>query len=358
MKRHGNLFKKVTSISNIKEAIKIAAKNKHSRPDVQNVIMNIDAYASEIRKMLINGEFHTSEYKIHAIYEPKRRDIYVLPFYPDRIVHHCIMNILEPIFDSWFINDSYCCRAGKGSIAASDKCSKYVNNFKFCVQYDIKHYFPSINHDILMNIIERKIKDNKLLDLLSDIIYSIDGPTNLPIGNHTSQWFGNLYLNELDQFVMHNLDKRFHNYIRYCDDFLFFVNTKEDARYLHEVIPKFLHEKLQLSLSKAITQRTKQGVKFVGFRHFKKGKILLRKSTVKKQKKRLKSVKYELRHGAITIEQARSVVASIYGWMIHANTYNLRKSLKLDKLCDAFMELTLILIEYERNKNERIRKHE
>jgi retron-type reverse transcriptase len=180
--------------------------------------MNIDAYASEIRKMLINGEFHTSEYKIHTIYEPKKRDIYVLPFYPDRIVHHCVMNILEPIFDSWFINDSYCCRTGKGSIAASDKCSKYVNNFKFCVQYDIKHYFPSINHDILINIIERKIKDNKLLDLLSDIIYSIDGPTNLPIGNHTSQWFGNLYLNELDQFVMHNLDKRFHFIIiKDCD---------------------------------------------------------------------------------------------------------------------------------------------
>ena len=115
------------------------------------------------------------------------------------------MNVLEPIWDNLFIHNSYACRKGKGQHRGSTKCAEYVRKNKYCLKCDIKKFYPSINHDILFNIIKKKIKCKKTLNLLHDIIYSIEGETNTPIGNYTSQWFGNLYLNELDMYVKHVL---------------------------------------------------------------------------------------------------------------------------------------------------------
>ena len=205
MKRHNNLFEQIVSIENIKLAAAKAKKGKMWQDTIKRFEKDEEQNLVKLRHSLEDQTFTTSAYKIKRIYEPKERDIYVLPFYPDRIVQHAIMNVLEPIWDNLFIHNSYACRKGKGQHRGSTKCAEYVRKNKYCLKCDIKKFYPSINHDILFNIIKKKIKCKKTLNLLHDIIYSIEGETNTPIGNYTSQWFGNLYLNELDMYVKHVL---------------------------------------------------------------------------------------------------------------------------------------------------------
>ena len=159
LKRHNNLFQKIVTMDNIRLAFKKAARGKHRYTQVREVEQDLDNKLLEIQRMLIEGTFRTSKYKIRKIYEPKERTIYVLPFFPDRIVQHAIMNIVAPIWDKIFIHDSFSCRKNKGQHAASKKLMKFIGGKKdlYCLHCDISKFFPSINHDIMMHIIRRKI---------------------------------------------------------------------------------------------------------------------------------------------------------------------------------------------------------
>ena len=156
----------------------------------------------ELHHQLMEGTFRTSPYDIFKIYTPKERDIYRLPYYPDRIVHHAVMNILEPIWCSIFTADTYSCIKGKGIHAAARKLKQYLREdppgTRYCLKIDIRKYYPSIDHDILKQIIRRKIKDRRLLALLDEIIDSAEG---VPIGNYLSQYFANLYLAYFDHWI-------------------------------------------------------------------------------------------------------------------------------------------------------------
>lgn len=206
---------------------------------------------------------------------------------------------------------------------------EFVRKNKYCLKMDIRKFYPSINHNILMRILERKIGDKKLLCLLEDIVRSIPGETNVPIGNLTSQWFGNLYMNELDTFIKHKL--KIKCYLRYCDDFALFSNDKKQLNEAKHQIIKFLNEELKLTLSKCDLFQTSQGVDFLGYRHFRKY-ILIRKSTVKRVKKRLVKVKKAYLEGRMPHDKFRSVVASTDGWFKWANSHNLSLSLQLNEL--------------------------
>lgn len=221
------------------------------------------------------------------------------------------MNILEPIWDKLFISHSYACRKNKGQHKGSIKCMEYVRKNRFCLKCDISKFYPSI----------------KLLD---EIIDSIDSPTNVPIGNYLSQWFGNLYLNELDMFLKHDCKIKY--YLRYCDDFLLFSNDKQFLKDMSAKIEEFVTTKLKLKLSKCNILSTSQGVDFLGYRHFSAGYILVRKSTAKRMKKNIKALKYKLAVKKISKESALSTVASVEGWLKWANAYNLKKSLQLEDL--------------------------
>lgn len=330
MRRYSNLFSKIVEYGNIELAYNRARKGKNWQSTVQKITNNKDELLLRLRESLINKTFTTSQYKTKTIFEPKKRTIYILPFYPDRIVQHAILNILSPIWDKLMIYDSYSCRVGKGQHQASKKCMCMVKKNEYCLQCDISKFYPSINHEILFDIIQEKVKDKDLLWLLKDIIGSIGGETNTPIGNYTSQWFGNIYMNKVDMRVKHVYHCK--NYIRYCDDFLFFSNDKERLKMVAKDIEQFLHDKLRLKLSKCSLYHTYQGVDFLGYRHFPSGKILVRKRTAKRVKKSLKQIPYLYHHHRITAEQARSKVASAYGWLKHANSYNLRNAINFDEL--------------------------
>ena len=335
MKRQGNLFDKITTAENLYEAYRRARKGKGWQDTVKRFGVDLDANLGRIRRSLISKTFTTSAYKEKAIHEPKERIVYKLPFAPDRIVQHALVNILEPIWEKTFIYDSYSCQKGKGIHAGSRRTMEFIRAASpesYCLKMDVAKFYPSVDHDILFSIVQRKIKCPETLWLLEDIIYSYPDGKNIPIGNYLSQWFCNIYLNELDTFVKHQLRAKY--YIRYCDDFII---IHEDKRYLKSLageIEQFLAERLVLRLSKNDIFPIRHGIDFLGYRHF-PGYVLIRKSTVKRAKRRLRALPCMLKRGEISSEQYRSSIASTEGWFRWANSHNLQMSLGMKELKEA-----------------------
>ena len=210
---------------------------------------------------------------------------------------------------------------------------EYVRRNKYCLKCDVSKFYPSVDHNTLYGILQHKIKCQDTLWLIKNIIYSYPDGKNIPIGNYTSQWFGNLYLNELDTYVKHTLKCR--DYLRYCDDFCLFSDSKKYLSKAAESIKGFLN-RLQLTLSKCQLFPVTHGVDFLGYRHFRKY-ILLRKSTAKRVKKRLSAMPWLLENGKITKERFCSSLASTWGWLKWADTYNLRLTLdmqRLERMCN------------------------
>lgn len=330
MKRHGGLFEKIVEPENIELAFQKAKKGKTWQDSVQRIEKNKARKLAALRQSFLDGSYTTSNYTVKIIFEPKERKIFVLPFFPDRIAQHAIMNIVAPIWDSMFIPDSYACRTGKGQHAGSRRCMQFVRRNSWVCQFDISKFYPSIPHGPLMEVIRHKIKDERVLALFRDIIGSIGDDRNIPIGNYTSQWLGNLYMNELDQYVKHTLHIK--DYLRYCDDFLIFGNDKEEMKRLADQVEAFVSDRLQLRLSKKSLYPTAHGIDFLGYRHFPSGKILVRKATAKRIRRRLKILPWALKHGRISKEQAIGKLASASGWLKHANAHHFRMAIRLDEL--------------------------
>lgn len=201
MKRYGKLFNKIVDLNNIALAHKNAKKGKSHYAKVREVEKDPERYIQDI---LVNKTFTTSKYKTKLIHEPKERIIYKLPYFPDRIIHHAIMNVIQPIWDKVFIYDLYSAIPGKGLHAGISRLRQFLKdreNTQYCLKFDIKNFYPSISHDILFELVRRKIKCKDTLWLLEDIIRSPGGNKNLPIGNYLSQYFGNIYLNWFDHWL-------------------------------------------------------------------------------------------------------------------------------------------------------------
>ncbi|MFI9653044.1 reverse transcriptase domain-containing protein [Guyparkeria halopsychrophila] len=335
MKRHGNLSDKITHPDNLLAAYKAARRGKRWQRAVQAFERDVPGNLLRIQRALCTGSFDTSRYKTRLIHEPKRRTIYILPFYPDRIVQHAIIQVLEPIWDALFIHDSYACRKGKGMHRGSERVMRFVRGHKYVFKADIAKFYPSIDHEILLSILRQKIKCRPTLALLENIIRSFPGGKNTPIGNYTSQWFGNLYMNELDTFVKQEL--RCRAYTRYCDDFVIFSDDKAELHAIKDRVERFLAERLALRFSHWAVFPISQGLDFLGYRHW-RHKVLARKSTVRRVKRRVVRLPHRWVTGRMTSDQVVSSIASTEGWLRWCNSFNLRQSLGLDSL-KADMEL-------------------
>lgn len=322
MKSYSNLWEKFVSKENFELALKNACKKKNKQRQVKEFKMNKDSNLESIRQLVISGNFHTGKYKAQKIYEPKERIIYKLPFAPDRIVQHAVMNILKPILMRKMIKNIYACIEGRGQHKASIKCSEYVRRNKYCLKGDCRKFYPSIDQKILSEMLRKIIKDKRFMALVDNIIFSFPGGKNCPIGNYCSQWFGNFYLTKLDNYVKHTLKVR--DYERFCDDFLLYGNNKAKLRKNASLIREFLREELLLECSQLELFSIRQGVDFCGYRHFGKY-VLLRKSTAKRMKKRYKSF---LTNKSLSEEYIRSSKASMKGWLKWCCSYNFTKSLE------------------------------
>jgi len=333
MNKHKNdLWKEFISKENFARAAAKAVRGRKSKPEVARFLANADANLEKLRVMVAAGEFRTSPYRTMEITDPKKRTIYILPFYPDRIIHHAIMNIVAPIWERMFIRDSYACITGRGLHTASRRVMAFARKNTYVLKCDIRKFYPSIDHNIMFAAVARSVGDIRIVAILRDIIYSAPGPAggrNLPIGNLCSQWMGNLYLHAFDMFVKSILGAR--DYLRYCDDFCLFSNNRAQLREWRERIREFLAERLRLTFSRAEIFPIANGLDFVGYRHF-PDFILLRKRTMKGLKKRMLKIG---RMGEIPpdqVETIRGAVASANGWMKYACSYNIRKSIGFARL--------------------------
>lgn len=319
MKRYNNLFDKIVSLDNLYEADKRARRQKSHRPEVMLFDKNKDKLLLDLQRKLINGEYETSEYYVFKIYEPKEREIFKLPYYPDRIVHHAIMNIMEPIWVSAFVKGTYSCIRKRG-IHKALKDVKFALkdeiNTQYCLKLDIRKFYSSIDHDILKTIIRKKIKDKRLLSLLDEIIESAQG---VPIGNYLSQFFANLYLTYLDHWIKEQKKVRY--YFRYADDIVILGGDKQQLRDLFYNIQDYLNNKLKLNFKDnwQIFKVDSRGIDFVGYRIF-HTHTLLRKSIKKKFCKKINKLNKKQNIDKDTYKQK---ICSYIGWIKYCNGRNL-----------------------------------
>lgn len=319
MKRYNNLFDKIVSLDNLYEADKKARRQKSHRPEVMLFDKNKDKLLLDLQRKLINGEYETSEYYVFKIYEPKEREIFKLPYYPDRIVHHAIMNIMEPIWVSAFVKGTYSCIRKRG-IHKALKDVKFALkdeiNTQYCLKLDIRKFYPSIDHDILKIIVRKKIKDKRLLNLLDEIIESAQG---VPIGNYLSQFFANLYLTYLDHWIKEQKKVRY--YFRYADDIVILGRDKQELRNLFYDIQNYLNNKLKLNFKDnwQIFKVDSRGIDFVGYRVF-HTHTLLRKRIKKKFCKKINKLNKKQNLDKDTYKQK---ICSYIGWIKYCNGRNL-----------------------------------
>ena len=321
MKRYGNLFSQIIDIENLKLAHKNARKGKTHYTDVKMVDSDPDRFLWDLHNSLKNKTFRTSRYTTKQIYEPKQRTIYKLPYYPDRIVHHAIMNVLQPIWDKTFIYDLYSAIPGKGLHTGSYRLRQFMRdkeNTRYCLKFDISKFYPSINHDILIRMLHGKIKCKDTLWLLEEIVRSPGGNENVPIGNYLSQYFSNIYLSGFDHWIKETRHLRY--YIRYCDDGVILHGDKNTLRKLYADVDNYLSDKLKLTLNPKtkIIDVDKQGIDFLGYRCF-RGYTLLRKQSALKFKKRIKTVET----GSLDSRFVVNSIMSYIGWLSHCDSCNL-----------------------------------
>lgn len=265
MKRFNNLYDAATTRAALYAAYHEACKDKKSAYACFTFEKSLSFHIEELHTRLANGTYNPKPYHQFYVYEPKRRLISA-PAFRDRVVQHAVYQAIQPIFDRCFIDQSFACRPGKGTHLASDYIQYALQQAprdSYVLQLDIHHYYASINRQILRGIIERKIKDQRMVDLIMKFAQT-DEEVGTPIGNLLSQIFGLIYLNPMDHFIKRELKVKF--YARYVDDFILIGITREQALDYRRRIIEFIDERLGLSLSKSSISRITKGVNFVGFR--------------------------------------------------------------------------------------------
>ena len=326
-----NKFDKILSYETLMEAHKKSRKGKGYRNEIIKFNLKQEEYIMWLYNELKNGTYKHGGYKVFYVTEPKVRKI-EKSRYIDRIVHRWLVdNFLEPVFVPTFLNTSFACLKGKGmhraAIYVQQSMKSALAKWKdyYVLKMDVAKYFDSIDKSILFNILKGKIKDEKLLWLIREILFSQKRERGLEIGNYTSQMFGNIYLNEQDQFIKHRLHIKY--YARYLDDSVIIVKTKQEAKLALKEITKFLEEKLKLKLNnKTQIFKGKQGINFCGYK-INEYRMKLRDKGKRKLKKKVKKLTNKIYNGNMTSKDARMYLAGHMGYIKYANVKNL-----MDKL--------------------------
>jgi retron-type reverse transcriptase len=348
MKRHGNLWDQVVGFEALLHAAEEARRGKRFRPAVAAFHFDQERALWKLHEELTTKTYRPGPYRSFFIYEPKKRQISAAP-YRDRVVHHALTGVLEPIFEKTFIADSYACRKGKGTHAGVNRCQEFARRFRYVLKADIQKFFPSLDHEICKALVARKIKDRDVLGLVGQII---DGSNpqedvsnyfpgddlftpgerrrGIPIGNQTSQFFANVYLDPLDHFVKDRLGIK--GYVRYVDDFLVFSDDKGHLADVREQIRAFLIRlRLVLHPKKCAILPVADGIRFLGYRVFPTHR-LLPKENVRRFRRRVRRMQEEYAAGRATFAEVYQRLMSWSGHAEQANTYRLRCRL-FDTIC-------------------------
>lgn len=346
MKTYKRLFERLWTFENLWLAFHQARKGKRSKAAVAMFEYHLESNLLTLERELRDGSYRPGGYRHFYIQEPKTRKISAAPF-RDRVVHHALCAVIQPIWEARFIDNSFACRVGKGTHRALDRAQGYARRYRYVLQGDIVQFFPSIDHQILRGLLARRIADPQTMALIEhllasgagvldseytpqwfpgdDLLTPLERPRGLPIGNLTSQFWANVYLHELDTFVTQHL--RCGAYVRYADDWLLFGDDKAVLHAQCQQIAGLLAN-LRLVLHDRKTQvyPVATGIPFLGFRLFPTYRRLKRPNVVR-FKRRMRALLEQFADGTIPFDRLQ---ASVSGWVAHArhgSTYRLREQL-------------------------------
>jgi retron-type reverse transcriptase len=338
------MYETLCSWDNLLLAYQKASRGKRGNSNVAAFEYRLEDNLLRLQGELQSLTYRPGAYNSFFIHEPKRRLISAAPF-RDRVVHHALCNLMEPLFESGFIFDSYANRVGKGTHRALARAQSFTRRFPYVLQCDIRQFFPSIDHIVLRNILARKIEDEQILWLVDrilesgqdvlreeyemvyftgDDLFALSRPRGLPIGNLTSQFWANVYLNPFDHYVKRELHCK--GYVRYVDDFLLFSHTKSLLWEWKKAIEERL-ARLRLTMHPVTPLRpTNEGIPFLGFTLYPQRRRLKRRRGIHFQRK----LCYIIRQYQLEKKTLDQVTASVQGWVNHVrygNTIGLRKSI-------------------------------
>jgi retron-type reverse transcriptase len=341
---YNNLFPQIAGFANLYAAWQKARRGKRRRPNVAAFELHLESNLLRLEHELLAGTYQPGRYRSFYIREPKRRKISAAPF-RDRVVHHALVRVIEPIWEARFSQASYACRVGKGTHRAADHAQALLRRYRYVLKADVSQFFPSIDHAILLTLLERHIACRATLDLCRKIIAGGAGilaseytltlfpgddlfaglrPRGMPIGNLTSQFCANIYLHPLDTLLQRELRLP---HVRYCDDILVFADERATLHHAREALAvRMVDLRLTLHPVKTRIYQTSEGVEFVGYRLLPTHRRL-RRSNVRLFVRRLKRQQRAYRAGRLSAEKLR---ASLQSWIAHAghaNTYRLRSRL-------------------------------
>lgn len=337
------MYDRLTSWDNLLLAYRKASKGKRGHGAVAAFEYRLEDNLLALQDELQAQSYRPGRYASFTIHEPKRRLISAAPF-RDRVVHHALCNLIEPIFERSFIPDSYANRAGKGTHRALGRCQDFARRYAYCLPCDIEQYFPAIDHAVLRRLLARQVRDERTRWLIDQILASGEGvlseqyeqrwfrgddllaacrPRGLPIGNLTSQFWANCYLNPFDHFVKQEL--RCPAYLRYVDDFLLFADDKQTLWAWKAALERRL-ARLRLTIHPGAHPRpVVEGIPFLGFVTYPDHRRLKRRKGIY-YRRRLRRLATAYRAGEVPLD---AVQASVRGWINHvryANTVGLRKA--------------------------------
>ena len=338
MRTYANLYPQIIDFENLFAAAQRAMKGKGRKASAAAFRHDLEHELVRLKTELATQTYAHGAHRQFMIHDPKPRLISAAPF-RDRVVHHALCRIIEPLFERSFIYDTYACRLGKGSHRAVDRYQKFCRKNTYVLKCDVSRYFDSIDHEILLEMLQRKVTCPFTLWLVGEILGQ-GTPGNLyfpgdnlftpgerrcglPLGNLTSQFFGNLYLNGFDHFIKEELKCRF--YIRYVDDFVIFCNSKPRLHATRRAIESYLTRlRLILHPKKTRIYKVNEGPLFLGYRIFPTHRRL-DKRNVLAMRRRMKQMQQGYAQGRMTAGEIQQRIRSWIGHAGHADTYELRQ---------------------------------
>lgn len=325
MKRAGGLFERVLAYENLRLAFWRASRGKRERDETRAYRQRLDAELVRLRDGLADGSYPVGNYRTFVVYEPKERLICAAPFC-ERVLHHALMNVCAPLFERWLVADTFACRPGLGQTAALVRGEMLVRRYDWYLKCDIRKYFYSISHDVVAAILRRKFKDRRIVFWFLKILstYEASPGRGLPIGNLTSQYLANLYLDPLDRArATWGMPC---GYARYMDDFVFWSDSKETLRAIQRRLPGFLRDTLRLELKCApALNRTAMGMDFLGLR-LTKGGIRASRHALRRYRARVRALEGWHRRGLLGEDELAASVTSMTAFLRLADTAAWRRS--------------------------------
>jgi RNA-directed DNA polymerase len=322
VRRTGDLFEELVCSENLRLAFWKAQKAKSDKSDCVAFRKDLDAELMHLHEDILAGSVNLGEYNTFTICDPKRRLI-CAPSFRERVLHHALMNVCDQCLENYQMSCSYACRRGKGLYGALNSAWKNAKTNRWYAKLDVRKYFESVDHGILKELLSRRFKDRRLLDLLGRIIDSFESRPGrgIPIGALTSQYFANHYLAVLDHFVKETL--RVGPYVRYMDDFVLWGQDRKALQEHVRTMDTFIHEKLRLELKVPILDDTSSGMTFLGYRVF-PYRLRLSARSRRRFRKKLRTIESGVKNGQITEFAAAAHALPLLAFVRHGATRGLR----------------------------------